>query len=50
MMAMLEAQNNLLKNLAAAVDPKFKPPEDVDGVSGAARASLEAGIESEKPT
>ena len=49
MMAMLEAQNNLLKNLAAAVDPKFRPPEDVDGVRGAARASLEAGIESEKP-
>ena len=49
-MAMLEAQNKLLKNLAAVVDPKFKLPEDVDGVSGAARASLEAGIESEKPT
>ena len=49
MMAMLEAQNKLLKNLAAVVDPKFKVREDVDGVSGAARASLEGGIESEMP-
>ena len=30
MMAMLEAQNKLLKNLAVAVDPKFKLPQDVD--------------------
>jgi len=29
-MAMLEAQNKLLKNLAAVVDPKFKLPQDVD--------------------
>ena len=49
MMAMLEAQNKLLKNLAAVVDPKFKVREDVDGVRGAARASLEGGTESEMP-
>ena len=49
MMAMLEAQNKLLKNLAAVVDPKFKVREDVDGVSGAARASFEGGIEREIP-
>ena len=49
MMAMLEAQNNLLKNLAAVVDPKFTVREDVDGVSGAARASLEGVIEGEMP-
>ena len=49
MMAMLEAQNKLLKNLAAVVDPKFKVREDVDGVRGAARTSLEGGIESEMP-
>ena len=30
MMAMLEAQSKLLKNLAVAVDPKFKLPQDVD--------------------
>ena len=49
MMAMLEAQNKLLKNLAAVVDPKFKVREDVDGVGGATRASLEGGIESKMP-
>ena len=49
MMAMLEAQNKLLKNLAAVVDPKFKVREDVDGVSGAARASFEGGLEREIP-
>ena len=30
MMAMLEAQNKLLKSLAVTVDPKFKLPQDVD--------------------
>ena len=49
MMAMLEAQNKLLKNLAAVVDPKFKVREDVDGVSGVAWAPPEVGIESEMP-
>ena len=29
MMAMLEAQNKLLKSLAVTVDPKFKFPQDV---------------------
>ena len=30
MIAMLEAQNKLLKNLAVAVDPKFKLSQDAD--------------------
>lgn len=60
MMAMLEAQNKLLRSLALRIDPSFELPEgtdeaswrtdDVDGTDGRNRTAVDGGKEDEVPT
>lgn len=56
MMAMMEAQNKLLRSLALRIDPAFGLPEGteetwgMDGTDGRNPTSLDAGKESEVPT
>jgi len=56
MMAMLEAQNKLLRSLAVTIDPEFKFPEEAEGqwgvdrMDGGMQASLDTEKEVEEPT